>query len=83
MQDLYTYFILGSAYLKENRYFLGECNILSIFSKLFSSPVIIAYPPNEIVDMIGILGEAGNYYSAVERLYAERYLIDVIRVERP
>lgn len=31
------------------------------------------YPPNEIVDIIRILGETGNNYSAVERLYAERY----------
>lgn len=31
------------------------------------------YPPNEIVDIIRILGETGNNYSAAERLYAERY----------
>lgn len=31
------------------------------------------YQPNEIVDIIRILGETGNNYSAAERLYAERY----------
>jgi len=31
------------------------------------------YLPNEIVDMIRILDEAGNNYSAAKRLYAERY----------
>jgi len=60
--------------IKKHRYFLGECNILSIFTKFFCSLVIMAnYLPNEIVDMIRILGEAGNNYSAAGRLYAERY----------
>jgi len=31
------------------------------------------YLPNEIIDVIRILGEAGSNYSATERLYAERY----------
>jgi len=31
------------------------------------------YLLNEIVDMIRILGEARNNYSATERLYVERY----------
>jgi len=31
------------------------------------------YLPNEIADMIHILGEAGSNYSAAERLYDERY----------
>lgn len=31
------------------------------------------YPPNEIVDMIRILGETESNNSAVERLYTERY----------
>jgi len=34
---------------------------------------MVDYLPNEIVDMIRILGEAGSNYSAAERLYAERY----------
>jgi len=57
-----------------NRYFLGECNILSIFTKFFYSLVIMAdYLPNKIVDMIRILSEAGSNYSAADRLYVERY----------
>jgi len=32
-----------------------------------------AYPPNEIVDMIKILGECRNNFSRAERLYAQRY----------
>jgi len=31
------------------------------------------YRPNEIVDMIMILGESRNNYAAAARLYAERY----------
>ncbi|OXU18391.1 hypothetical protein TSAR_002064 [Trichomalopsis sarcophagae] len=31
------------------------------------------YGPNEIVDMIMILGESRNNYAAAARLYAERY----------
>lgn len=31
------------------------------------------YPPNEIVDMIKILGECRNNFSRAERLYAQRY----------
>jgi len=31
------------------------------------------YPPNEIVDMIRIVGEAGNNYSATARLYSVRF----------
>ena len=31
------------------------------------------YPPNEIVDMIVVLGESQNNYRATARLYAERY----------
>jgi len=50
--------------------------------EIFCSFVIMAYYlPNEIVDMIRILSEAENNYSAAERLYAERY--SVIRVKRP
>lgn len=35
--------------------------------------IMADYPPNEIVDIIRILSETGNNYSAAERLYAERY----------
>jgi len=31
------------------------------------------YPPNEIVDMIRIVGETGNNYSAAARLYSVRF----------
>ncbi|OXU20714.1 hypothetical protein TSAR_002883 [Trichomalopsis sarcophagae] len=31
------------------------------------------YPPNEIVDMILVLGERQNNYRGAARLYAERY----------
>jgi len=31
------------------------------------------YPPNEIVDMIRIVGEAGNNYSAAVRFYSVRF----------
>jgi len=31
------------------------------------------YLPNEIVDMIGIVGEADNNYSAAARLYSIRF----------
>ena len=31
------------------------------------------YPPNEIVDMILVLGASQNNYRGVARLYAERY----------
>jgi len=31
------------------------------------------YPPNEIVDMIRIVGEAGNNYSAAAWLYSIRF----------
>jgi len=41
------------------------------------------YLPNEIVDMIRILSEIGSNYSAVEKLYAESYILaDVICVEK-
>ena len=43
------------------------------FLALFFFIIMAAYPPNEIVDMIRILGEARNNYSAAERLYAERF----------
>ncbi|EFN90071.1 hypothetical protein EAI_17378, partial [Harpegnathos saltator] len=35
--------------------------------------IMVDYPLHEIVDVICILGEAGNNYSAAERLYAEKY----------
>jgi len=31
------------------------------------------YPPNKIVDIIRIVGEAGNNYSAAARLYSVRF----------
>jgi len=31
------------------------------------------FPPNEIVDMIRIVGEASNNYSAAARLYSVRF----------
>lgn len=31
------------------------------------------YPPNEIVDMIMVLGASENNYRAAARLYAERF----------
>lgn len=31
------------------------------------------YPPNEIVDMILVLGASQNNYRGAARLYAERY----------
>jgi len=31
------------------------------------------YPPNEIIDMIRIVGETGNNYSAAARLYSVRF----------
>jgi len=34
---------------------------------------MVDYLPNQIVDMIHILGEAGSNYSAAKRLYAESY----------
>jgi len=40
------------------------------------------YPPNEIVDMICIVGEAGNNYSAAARLYSVRCQTDVILTEK-
>ncbi|EFN74405.1 hypothetical protein EAG_08094, partial [Camponotus floridanus] len=35
--------------------------------------IMTAYPSNEIVDMIRILGEARNNYSPAERFYSERF----------
>jgi len=42
-----------------------------VFKKIFL--LKMGYPPNEIVDMIRIVGEAGNNYSATARLYSIRF----------
>ena len=39
------------------------------------------YPPNEIVDMILVLGESQNNYRSAAQLYAERYPDDTLMIE--
>jgi len=58
--------------------FFDKTGIFGILALFF---FIMVYPPNEIVDMIRILGEARNNYSTAERLYPERFP-DAILIEK-